>query len=43
MGLELQKVSFACAGIGGAVYVAGGHDDEKNTLRLAYLLRGEDV
>ncbi|CAD6256381.1 unnamed protein product [Miscanthus lutarioriparius] len=26
---------FACAAVGGAVYVAGGHDDEKNALRSA--------
>ncbi|CAD6336433.1 unnamed protein product [Miscanthus lutarioriparius] len=30
-----RRSFFACAAVGGAVYVAGGHDDEKNALRSA--------
>jgi hypothetical protein len=30
-----RRSFFACAAVGGAVYVAGGHDEEKNALRSA--------
>lgn len=30
-----RRSFFACAAVGGAVYIAGGHDEEKNALRSA--------